>query len=216
MLTARLTSSLVLSSEPPPWECHGRGPRCSLGLPGNLCHPGWKVRAQGTAPAPHGPSVPPPGVPCPQELLVSLRHPVGPAEQLHPQAEEDVGRSFQVGRPLSAGAPPGGTRDPPQATEHCPLSEPGTCQEAANPEAGLLVGGHPSKCPLALGQHLCPGTQFPYLSSTRQSHTGDFPVFPCQPHHSVPLKSKPIQTEPHTWSSPPPAHRAPWAQQNPG
>lgn len=43
----------------------------------------------------------------PQELLLTARHPLCSAEHLHSPSEEDMGRSFQVCRPLSIGAPGG-------------------------------------------------------------------------------------------------------------
>lgn len=79
---------------------------------------------------------------------------------------------------------------------------PGSSESWARPAGGASEG------PLALGQQFCLGTQFPYLSATRLSHTGDFPVFTRQPHHSVHLKSKRVRTDPHTQSSPPRARRA--------
>lgn len=134
------------------------------------------------------PAFPPPGVPRPQELLVPLRHPIGPAEQLHPPAEEDVGRSFQVGVPLSAGAP-GRTRD-----------LPGVGTSWASESWASWQGLH---CPLASGKQFCLGTQFRYLAATRLGHTGDFPGFTRQPHYSVLLKSKRVGTEPPTHGSSP-------------
>lgn len=89
-----------------------------------------------------------------------------------------------------------GTRDPPGGSESW-----------ARPAGGASEG------PLALGQQFCLGTQYPYLSATRLSHTGDFPVFTRQPHHSIHLKSKWVRTDPHTQSSPSPG---PQSAQGPG
>lgn len=92
-------------------------------LPGGSSPPRETKAGAGKLGPPHGLSPCPAGVPGPQELLLPLRHPLCPAEQLHPPAEEDVGRGLQVGSPLPTGAP----RALRRVWGLAP-SEPGTCQ----------------------------------------------------------------------------------------
>lgn len=87
---------------------------------------------------------------------------------------------------LSAGAP-GGTWDLPGVSES-------------------WVSWQGLRLSVGLRQAVLP--QFPYLAATRLGHTGDFPGFTRQPHHSVLLKSKRVGTEAPTHGSLPRGRRA--------
>ena len=110
--TPGLSSDLPPGVGGVPHGVPGAPPRASVSSGRGLPPKRGQSRSRQAGP-PHGLSPCPPGVPGPQELLLPPRHPLCPAEQLHPPAEEDMGGGLQVGRPLPGGIPSWSSRGPP-------------------------------------------------------------------------------------------------------
>ena len=85
-------------------------------------------------------------MPDPQELLLTV---------CHLPAEEDVGRSFQAGSPLSIGA--GWVRNLPEDW-HCPLFRLGPFGRQQTSGTGIELGVGPLSLPRNLGHQFCFGS----------------------------------------------------------